>query len=186
MVQGENKILLHACCAICSGYPINLLRELGYDLTVYFCNDNIDTKDEYEKRLASQVKLCEKFGVKLFAEKYKHDDFLNYVNGYEAEPEKGKRCNLCIKMRLKKTVQKAIELGINKITTSLVISPHKNFEMISDIGKSIAKENNIYYLPINFRKNDGFLKTNLISRELGLYRQNYCGCEFAKEHLLKK
>ena len=106
-------------------------------------------------------------------------EFLNAVKGLEQEPEKGKRCDICIRLRLQKTVQKAKELGIGYYTTSLVISPHKSFQKLSAIGKQIAAEYNLNYVYIDFKKKDGFLKTNKISRQLNLYRQNYCGCKFA-------
>ena len=150
----ENKILIHACCGICSGYPISLLKELGYTPVVYFCNNNLDTREEYEK-------------------------YLSAVQGLEGEPERGKRCDVCIRQRLLMTAKKAKELGIKKFTTSLVISPHKNFEKISKIGADVA--DGIEFVPIDFKKKDGFLKTNKLSKELGIYRQNYCGCEFAKQ-----
>ena len=177
MAQNENKILLHACCGICSGYPISLLKEMGYSVVVYFCNPNLDTEEEFFRRLDAQKKVCEYFGVELIVEKYNPQEYLDYVLGLENEPERGLRCDKCIELRLKKTAEKAKELGINKFTTSLVISPHKTFEKISALGKSFSED----YLAIHFRKNDGFLKTNNISKELGLYRQNYCGCKFAKK-----
>ena len=176
MAQNKNKILLHACCGICSGYPISYLLENDYEPVVYFCNPNLDTKEEFNRRLEAQRTVCNHFGVNLIAEEYDHKSYLKEVLGLETEPERGVRCDICIKMRLKKTVEKARELGINSITTSLVISPHKNFEKISALGRELTTE----YIPFNFRKQDGFLKTNNISKELGIYRQNYCGCEFAK------
>ena len=175
--KNNNKILIHACCGICSGYPIGLLKEMGYEPVVYFYNPNLNTKDEYEKRLNAQKIVCMYHWVELITEKYNHSDFLDYVKGLEKEPERGKRCDKCIELRIKKTAEKARMLGINKITTSLVISPHKNFEKISNIGKLSAID--IEYVAIDFKKKDGFLKTNKLSKELGLYRQNYCGCEFA-------
>lgn len=174
----ENKILIHACCGICSGYPIALLKELGYEPVVYFYNPNLDTEEEFEKRLEAQKTVCEYHNVELITEKYDHQVFLNAAKGLENEPEKGKRCDKCIELRLRQTAKKAAELGINTFTTSLVISPHKNFDKISEIGKSVAVKED--YLPINFRKKDGFLKTNILSKELKIYRQNYCGCEFSK------
>ena len=172
----QNKILLHACCAICSGYPILKLKEMGYLPVVYFCNSNLDTKEEFDRRLKAQEIVCKKFNVELIVEDYNNDEFLNYVSGLENEPEKGKRCDRCIELRLKKTYAKALELNIPNFTTSLVISPHKNFDKISLLGKSISEG----YIAINFRKQDGFLKTNNISKELNLYRQHYCGCKFSK------
>lgn len=179
MALNENKILLHACCGICSGYPISLLKEMGYSVVVYFCNPNLDTKEEFQKRLEAQEEVCKHFGVELIIEEYNPQEYLDYVLGLENEPERGLRCDKCIELRLKKTAKKAKELGINKFTTSLVISPHKNFEKISALGKNLSLD----YQSIPFRKKDGFLKTNMISKELGLYRQNYCGCKFSKNIL---
>lgn len=177
MVQNENKILLHACCAICSGYPILLLKEMGYSPVVYFCNPNLDSEEEFQRRLNSQKQLCKHFDVELIVEPYNPFEYLSFVSGLENEPERGRRCDRCIELRLKKTAQKAKELGIRTFTTSLVISPHKDFEKISALGKSFSPN----YLAIPFRKKDGFLKTNNISKKLGLYRQNYCGCKFTKK-----
>ena len=173
----KEKILLHACCAICSGYPIQLLREMGYEPIVYFCNPNIDSKEEFERRLEAQKKLCKYFNVELIVEDYNPDLYLEYVLGLENEPERGLRCEKCIELRFIETVKKADELGINKFTSSLPISPHKNFKKISELGLNISEK----FLPIDFKKKDGFLKTNKISKELNLYRQNYCGCVFAKD-----
>ena len=177
----ENKILVHACCGICSGYPISLLKAEGYIPVVYFCNPNLDTEEEFTRRLEAQKTVCEYAGAELITETYNHQEFLDCTKGLENEPERGKRCDKCIELRLKKTLKKAEELGIREFTTSLVISPHKNFQRISQIGKNISSENNnITYLSRDFKKKDGFLKTNNISKELKIYRQNYCGCEFTK------
>ncbi len=187
MAQNGNRILLHACCAICSGYPISLLKEMGYSPVVYFCNPNIDTEEEFNRRLEAQKKLCEHFNVELLVEDYNPQEFLDFVKGLENEPEKGLRCDKCIELRLNKTAQKAMELNIKSFTTSLVISPHKNFNKITKLGISISQKYlppeylPLEYLPLDFKKKDGFLKTNNISKELGLYRQNYCGCKFAKK-----
>ena len=176
MAQKNKKILLHACCAICSGYPISLLKDLGYSPVVYFCNPNIDTEGEFNRRLEAQKKLCNYFNVELIVEPYNSMEYKQYIEGLEMEPERGMRCDKCIELRLVKTFLKAKELGIECFTTSLVISPHKNFDKISQIGKSLGEG----YVAIDFKKKDGFLKTNNLSKELNLYRQNYCGCKFAK------
>ena len=179
MEQKENnKILIHACCGICSGYPIGLLKEMGYEPIVYFYNPNLDSKEEFDRRLNAQKIVCMYHWVDLVIEEYNHQEFLEEIRGLENEPERGKRCDKCIELRLNKTAQKAKELGIRKFTTSLVISPHKNFDKITSIGKNTS--NDLEYIAIDFKKKDGFLKTNNLSKELGLYRQKYCGCEFAK------
>lgn len=180
MGQKENKILLHACCAVCSGYPISLLKEMGYVPIVYFCNPNLDTQEEFERRLSAQKTVCSYFDVELIAEDYNASEYLEYVQGYELEPEKGLRCDKCIELRLLKTVQEAKERGIEEFATSLIISPHKNVEKIFGICNKLADEYGLKFLDVNFRKKDGFLKTNQISKDLNLYRQSYCGCKFAK------
>ena len=181
MVQNSKKILLHACCGICSAYPISLLKEMGYEVIVYFSNSNLDTQDEFNNRLNAQKVVCNYHSVELVVDEYKHNGYLDFVKGLESELERGERCKKCISHRLERTVQKAKEFGINFYTTSLPISPHKKFDMIVNLAKSINTD--VEFLAIDFKKKDGFLKTNKLAKELNIYRQNYCGCEFAKSHL---
>jgi predicted adenine nucleotide alpha hydrolase (AANH) superfamily ATPase len=178
-VKEQNNIVLHACCAICSGYPRTLLKSMGYSVTVYFCNPNIFPQEEYEKRLNAQKTLCKALDCKLVEAQYNPKEFYDYVKGFEDEPEKGLRCDKCFELRLRKTAEFAKQNGIKEFTTSIVISPHKNFTKLKEIGEKIAQEYGLKYLAIDFKKQDGFLKTNKISKELNLYRQNYCGCEFS-------
>ena len=175
----QNKIVLHACCGICSGYPISYLKDMGYHVIVFFYNPNIYPENEYQKRLEAERILCTHLGVELVEAEYNPNEYYNFVKGFENEPEKGLRCNKCFELRLKKTAEFAKSIGINKFTTSITISPHKNFSKLSEIGLNIAQDAGIQYLPIDFKKKDGFLKTNKIAKELKLYRQNYCGCKFA-------
>lgn len=175
----DKKILLHACCGICSGYPISLLQDMGYSVIVYFYNPNIFPQEEYQRRLEAEKTLCSHFGCELIVGDYEPDVYYEFVKGLENEPEKGARCDKCFELRFEKAAQKAKELGIEEFTTSMVISPHKDYEKLSKIGLEVAKNYNLKYLTLNFRRNDGFLKTNKISKELNLYRQNYCGCKFA-------
>ena len=175
----NKKIILHTCCAICSGYPISYLKDMGYDVVAYFYNPNIHPKEEYERRLDAEKKLCKHFDIELVEAEYNQTEYFEYVKGLKNEPEKGLRCDKCFELRLRKTAQFAESCGINLFTTSIVISPHKNFERISKIGEQIASEYRLNYVAIDFKKKDGFLKTNRISRELELYRQNYCGCLFS-------
>ena len=179
MQNQDKKILLHACCAICSGYPISMLKDMGYSVVVYFYNPNIFPEEEYQKRLDAERTLCRHFGVDLIEEEYNPEEFYSAVKGYENEPEKGARCDICFNLRLDRAAKKAKELGIESFTTSIVISPHKNYDKLTKIGCDVAEKYGINYLAIDFKKKDGFLKTNKISKELGLYRQNYCGCEFS-------
>ena len=179
MEQKKNKIVLRACCGICSGYPVSSLIDAGYQVVVYFYNPNIYPAEEYQKRLDAERTLCAHFGCELVEAEYNPEEFYKVANGLELEPERGKRCDKCFELRLKKTAEFTKSRGIKTFTTSIVISPHKNFQKLSEIGQQIAQENNLEFLAIDFKKKDGFLKTNKISKELGLYRQNYCGCKFS-------
>lgn len=172
-------ILLHACCGICSSYPISYLKDTGYDVVVYFYNPNIYPASEYQKRLEAEKTLCAAMNCKLIEGIYEPEVYLEYIKGLENEPEKGLRCNKCFELRLQASAKLAKELGINLFTTSIGISPHKNYEKLTRIAEKTAQEHRLEYLAVNFRKNDGFLKTNKISKGLNLYRQNYCGCKFA-------
>lgn len=186
MVEKQNihyskKILLHACCAICSGYPISLLKDMGYSVVVYFYNPNIYPLEEYEKRLEAQRILCSHFECELIVGEYEPDVYYNFVKGLENEPEKGLRCDKCFELRLRKSAELAKSLGIDEFTTSMVISPHKDYEKLTNIGQNIAQDLGLKYFSQNFRKQDGFLRTNQISKSLNLYRQNYCGCKFSRK-----
>jgi predicted adenine nucleotide alpha hydrolase (AANH) superfamily ATPase len=156
-----------------------MLKDMGYSVTVYFYNPNIYPDSEYQKRLEAEETLCKHFGVELIVGEYNTDEFYKCAKGLESEPEKGLRCDECFKLRLRKTAKLAKQMNIHNFTTSIVISPHKNFEKLTKIGTSIASEFELNYLAIDFKKKDGFLKTNKLSKELNLYRQNYCGCKFS-------
>lgn len=174
-----SKILLHACCAICSGYPISFLKDMGFLVTVYFYNPNIYPSEEYNKRLEAERTLCRYSDVELIEGEYETSLFYEYAEGLENEPEKGKRCDKCFELRLRKTAELAKQLGYEYFATSIVISPHKNYQKLTEIGERISLEYGLKYLAIDFKKKDGFLKTNQLSKKLNLYRQNYCGCEFS-------
>ena len=136
--------------------------------------------EEFNKRLKAQETLCSYLNTEIIVEPYNPQEYLDSVIGLELEPERGLRCDKCIELRLFKTFQQAIELGINQVTTTLPISPHKNFAKITQIGETLAKHFEVEYLSFDFKKKDGFLKTNKLAKDLNLYRQNYCGCRFAK------
>lgn len=179
----ENKVLIHCCCAICSAYPIKLLKELGYNPIAYFYNPNIYPSLEFQKRLDAQKKLCKSLECELIEEEYLPEFYDEIMQGYENDKEGGERCTRCFELRLLKTVQKANELGIKNYTTSIPISPHKNYNLISTIGEKFSKYYNINYLAIDFKKKDGLLKSNKIANDLKLYRQNYCGCSVSAKRL---
>ena len=175
----KNKVLLHACCAICAAYPIELLRETGYEPVVYFFNPNIFPLNELERRLSELIKYSAKKNVELIIEKQEASNWYKFIAGLEKEPEKGKRCLKCFEYRLMYTAQKALNLCIPQFSTTLTVSPHKNSKAIFNIAKQIALKHKIEFLDIDFKKKDGFLKTMKIAKEENFYRQNYCGCEFS-------
>lgn len=181
------KILLHACCAVCAGYPLDLLRELGYEPIVYFFNPNIHPKDEYDRRLAELVRYTKKQKIELIIEEENSQNWFDFVKGFENEPEKGLRCHKCFEYRLQRTAKKAKELGIEKFTTTLFVSPHKVRNDIVFEGKKAAEFFGLDFFDVDFRKKDGFLKTMKIAKAESFYRQTYCGCIFSmkKETITK-
>ena len=175
----SNNVLVHACCAVCSAYPIEKLRELGYNPVLYFFNPNIFPVEEFNRRLEELVKYAKKKEVKLIVEKQNQEDWYNAISGLENEPEKGKRCSRCFEYRLLYTVLKAFKLEYKYFTTTLTVSPHKNSKVIFEIAKDLAKKYEINFLDIDFKKQNGFLKTMEIAKQENFYRQTYCGCEFS-------
>lgn len=173
------KMLLHSCCAPCSTQVIEVLKN-DYQLTIYYYNPNIDTDEEYLHRLAEQKRYCAQVGIPVIEDGYNPNDFLENVKGLENEKEGGARCPVCFKLRLEKTAEKAKQLGFDVFGTTLTVSPHKNAEIINAIGKQIESEKGIEYLPGNYKKQDGYKKSIELSKQFNLYRQNYCGCKFAK------
>ena len=175
----KTKVLMHACCAICSGYPISLLREMGYEPVAYYFNPNIYPTLEYQKRLDALRKLCNELKCELIEENYERELYSEVMTGYENYKEGSSRCKRCFELRLLKTAQKAKELGIEYYTSTLSVSPHKNYNLIKQIGDFFSEYFNINFIDANFKKQDGFLKTMKIAKSLDLYRQNYCGCEIS-------
>lgn len=177
------KLFLHSCCAPCSTYVIEYLSQY-FSITVFFYNPNIHPEEEYRRRINDQKKLIELLPVEnkvSFIEgKYEPKIFFEKVKGLENEPEGGKRCLKCFKLRIIKTAKRAYELKIPYFTTTLTISPHKNAVAINQIGNEIANKYHLHYLFSDFKKRDGFKRSIILSKQFGLYRQNYCGCVFSK------
>lgn len=174
------KLLLHACCAPCSSYCIELLKN-HFEITVFFYNPNMDTLEEYNMRAEEQKRFCALQGVNCVIENYNKQDFLSLVKGLENEIEGGARCEKCFSLRLNKTAKRAKENGYDYFATTLTVSPLKNSDHINRIGFDAEKLVGAKYLPTDFKKRGGYLKSVELSKEFGLYRQNYCGCEFSKE-----
>ncbi len=185
-LQKENAkptLLLHACCAPCSSYCLEYLSKT-FDITVLFYNPNIESEDEYNKRVNELIRFIDECrsieGVNLEILDYDNSEFYNAVQGMEDAEEGGARCFKCYELRLRKTAEYAKENDFEYITTTLTISPHKNSDKINEIGLKVAEEYGLKYLLSDFKKNDGFKRSIELSNEYDLYRQSFCGCEFSK------
>lgn len=180
----KKKMLLHSCCAPCTSGVLWQLED--YDITLLFYNPNIDSIDEYNRRLEALKILVEKvnaefnYAIKLIAIPYNYNEFREKIVGFESEPEGGKRCNICFSIRLDYTAKYAKENGFDIFASTLSVSPHKDYIVINNIGDAISKKYNIEYLQSNFKKNNGFLTSIQNSKKYGIYRQNYCGCKLGK------
>lgn len=169
--------VLHTCCGPCASACVSRLKADAEEVVLYFANSNIDTREEYEKRLGETRKLAAVDGVRLEAEPYDHDEWFREVAaGYENEPEKGARCARCFRYNLEKAASFAAKIGAEGFTTSLTVSPHKPSPVILAIGGEMTGFLGGY----DFKKKGGFLESVRRAKELGLYRQSYCGCEFSK------
>lgn len=177
-------LVLHSCCAPCSSYVLEYLRNY-FRITVFYYNPNISQTEEYQKRLAEQKRLIDIFNEAPFPIQIvegEHDSqcFFQAVKGLEDCKEGGERCFACFELRLKRTAQLAAMLKADYFTTTLTISPLKNAEKINEIGQRIAREQKVLFLPSDFKKRDGYKRSLELSREYSLYRQDYCGCVFSK------
>lgn len=190
----ENKgtkptLLLHSCCAPCSSYCMEYLLNY-FDVTVLYYNPNITNEEEYNHRINEQERLINAFNekylkdsvvkIKLIKGDYKPEIFLERVKGYEDCKEGGDRCRICFAIRLEEAAELAKENGFDYFTTTLTISPLKNADALNEIGNMLGKKNDVKFLPSDFKKKNGYKRSVELSNEYGLYRQNYCGCEFSK------
>ena len=179
------KLLLHSCCGPCSSYVLEYLCEY-LDVTVLFYNPNIYPKEEYLLRKSEQIRLINIYksqgkSVDFLDCDYDYSEFLACAVGYEKEREGGKRCEKCFELRLSFTAKKALEKNFDLFATTLTVSPHKNAPLINEIGKKYEAEFGVFYLPSDFKKKSGYLRSISLSKEYSLYRQNYCGCAFSKQ-----
>jgi len=151
-----------------------------FDLRCFFCNPNIQPKHEYEKRLAEAAKTAAHYKAPFDAQPYRPEEWENAVHDLTDTPEGGARCEQCFLLRLRQTAIFCASIGWQRFTTVMSISPHKRIEMLNKTGKIAADEFGLVYEPFNFKKNNGFLNSIKLSKELGLYRQDYCGCRLSK------
>jgi len=177
------KLLLHSCCGPCSSGVLEDLSQ-DYDITILFYNPNIYPEEEYNKRLEAQRQVVDYLNnkglaIKLLVTDYLPQEYFDTVKGFEQEKEGGSRCEKCFRLRLEYSCKFAKDNGYDIFTTTLSISPHKDYQLLNLIGEELSKKYNMPYLSANFKKNNGFLKSINNSKEIGIYRQNYCGCKYS-------
>ncbi len=173
-------LLLHSCCAPCSSACLERLKE-RFRITVLYYNPNIDEREEYEKRKAEQIRFLKETGWAEFLDcDHEVEAFEKIASGLEEEPERGKRCYACYALRLERTGKLAKEKGFDYFATTLTLSPYKNAEWLNEIGEKAGGRYEVNYLYTDFKKGGGYYRSTELSKEYGLYRQDYCGCRFSK------
>lgn len=172
------KLLLQVCCIGCGAYVVELLKK-RFRVTLYFYNPNIWPEAEYHTRLKETRRIARRLGLKLLVAKYRHDRWLELVRGHEHEPERGGRCVICYRDRLEAAARLARTLDYQYFASTLSISPHKSAAVLSRLGRELSERHRVKFLDQDFKKQDGFKKSVTLSNELGVYRQDYCGCEFS-------
>ncbi len=173
------SLLLHVCCAPCSSYISRDLLLPNYNLTWYFYNPNLNSRAEYERRLEAVKTVAEKFKIPLIVEPYDHELWLKAISGHELDPERGARCQICYTDRLEKTAKLSSEKKFDFFSTSLLVSPYKDTVAIKKIGAELATSYKVKFLATDFQANDGYRKSQTFAKELGIYQQKFCGCEFS-------
>ena len=180
--QKTPRVLLHSCCGPCSSAVLEYITQY-FDVTLLWYNPNLYPKEEFDRRFKTQVELIEKMGladkVDILAEPWKSEDYYRRVKGLENEPEGGKRCAECFRLRLLETARLAKHYGYDYFCTTLTMSRHKDAVLINTIGEEIAKAVGVSWLPSDFKKRNGENRSIELSEQYGLYRQLYCGCEFS-------
>ena len=193
-----SKLLLHSCCAPCSSYVLEYLREYFY-ITVFYYNPNITEDKEYRKRVEEQKRLIGEYNrqveeadfsnmhstanakrIEVIEGAYEPDCFYELAKGLEKCPEGGERCFKCYALRLEKTAKLAAEQGFDCFTTTLSISPLKNAHKLNKIGEELGEKYGVFFLPSDFKKKDGYKRSIELSKQFDLYRQNYCGCIYSR------
>lgn len=174
------RILVHVCCAPDAAYVIGLLRG-NYNPAAFFYNPNIHPADEYARRLADARRVAKNLGVPLMEGVYDDARWLALTSKFKDEPEKGRRCDICYAIRLEKTAAAAAAGRYDAFTTVMSLSPWKKAGSLNRIGQMFGRRRGVAFLEADFKKRDGFKKSVVLSRSLGLYRQDYCGCVFSRE-----
>jgi len=183
---GQNHVpslLLHSCCAPCSSYCLEYLSRY-FNITLLYYNPNIAPEEEYRKRVDELHRLVSQMQfehpVHVIDGRYEPEEFYKAAKGLENAPEGGERCMKCYRLRMEEAARTAAEAGVDYFTTTLSISPLKNAKKLNEIGEELSAVYGVKHLPSDFKKRGGYQRSIELSREYGLYRQNYCGCEFSR------
>ena len=181
-LEEGSTLLMHACCAPCSSACLERLGNY-FDISIFYYNPNITDKDEYLKRVEEIKKFISsfktKYPIKLIEGRYEPEEFFKIAKGLEDEPERGKRCFECYKLRLSETAKVASELNFDYFCTTLTLSPYKNAVWLNEIGEELNSNYTSTYLYSDFKKRNGYKRSIELSKEFDLYRQDYCGCVYS-------
>ncbi len=179
-LKNKPKLLLHACCGVCSSAVLERLYPY-FDITILYYNPNIYPEDEYIKRLNTQKEIIKKMNldVKLLPIDYKSEEFNKIARGLEKEKEGGLRCTKCYYLRLEKTAELAAKYHFDYFCTTLSVSPYKDAQKLNKIGEKLETKYKVKYLYSDFKKKDGFKRSYELAKKYNLYRQEYCGCMYS-------
>lgn len=182
---GKPRLLLHVCCAPCSSAVLERLKEF-FHIVLYFDNPNLDSREEFDRRALEAERLAKETGWadEVLVVPYDPRTYIAAVRGLEGEKEGGLRCAACFDLRLSRSAEAAKALKCDWFTTTLTISPRKNAGLLNDIGRAAGERAGTRFLPSDFKKQGGYLRSVQLSREFGLYRQDYCGCSFSRAERL--
>lgn len=176
----HNKVLLHSCCAPCSGEVMEAMRASGLEFTIFFYNPNIHPRAEYDLRKSENIRFADKYGIPFSDADYDTDNWFERIRGLENEPERGARCTRCFDLRFERTALYAHENDFPVITSCLGISRWKNMEQINDSGeRAAARYPGMTYWTFNWRKQGGSERMIEISKQEHFYMQEYCGCIYS-------
>ena len=178
--ENRNRLLLHSCCAPCSGPLIEHIHVSGIDFSIYFYNPNIHPRKEYDLRKDENIRYADKLGIDFIDDDYNQEDWFRRTKGMEDEPERGIRCTTCFDMRFERTAAYAATHGFDTISSSLGISRWKNMEQINACGIRAANQHpDLIYWTYNWRKQGGSQRMVDLSNEEAFYKQQYCGCVYS-------
>ena len=170
------KVVLHICCGVCAAGAVEALAAEGRQVIGFFYNPNIHPAEEYQKRLETACKVAQELNFPLEAPDYETEEWFRKTSSLKDEPEGGRRCQVCYRLRLEKTRDYMMACGADAFTTTLTISPHKSAQAINKIGQEIGGEK---FLIRDFKKKDGFKRAVQLAKRWELYRQDYCGCMYS-------